>query len=31
MTFNPEVMNLLLVWIGGVAAVQGLTDLVFGR
>lgn len=30
MKFNPEVMNLLLVWIGGVAAVQGLTEKVKG-
>lgn len=26
MKYNPEIMNLLLLWIGGIAAVQGLTE-----
>lgn len=28
--FKPEVFEMLLVWIGGVAAVQGLTEKVKG-
>lgn len=30
MNFNPEVMNLILFWIGGVAAVQALTQKLKG-
>ncbi|HUM33643.1 MAG TPA: hypothetical protein PKX32_00120 [Candidatus Saccharicenans sp.] len=30
MKFNPTLINLLLIWIGGIAAVQGLTEKVKG-
>lgn len=30
MKFDPNVTNLILVWIGGIAAVQGLTEKIKG-
>ena len=30
MPFNPDLMNLILFWIGGVAAVQSLTQKLKG-
>ena len=30
MKFNPDVINLILIWIGGIAAVQGLTEKIKG-
>ncbi len=30
MRFNPEITNLILLWIGGVAAVQALTEKLKG-
>lgn len=30
MPFNPDLMNLILFWIGGIAAVQGLTEKIKG-
>ena len=30
MKFDPAVINLFLIWIGGTAAVQGLTEKVKG-
>lgn len=28
MKYNPEIANYILLWIGGIAAVQGLTEKV---
>lgn len=30
MKYNPEIANYILLWIGGIAAVQGLTEKVKG-